>query len=286
MNLQENEKNKIIFALGLLMGIDINGYKLSTIDVKGDTVIFSNGDKEEKIIISEITENMPKGFETHDVDVDVEAEVIKPSAEVIKGGYNNFKTQSFSETSEMQFQNNSAIKYSETSDILSEMPKKLSGGSKSNIFQKSYSDTSSIKMSDMSKYSETSDILSEMPKKLSGGSKSNIFQKSYSDTSSIKMSDMSNYSKTSSAVFNGRSDKYSDTSVIGQIGGNVKANEITSDTLMDVSELKSRKNAKTANLDMGIFRKNLSGGSIDTNMRKKMMEVGINSNSSTSSICE
>ena len=245
MNLQENEKNKIIFALGLLMGIDINGYKLSTIDVKGDTVIFSNGDKEEKIIISEITENMPKGFETHDVDVDVEAEVIKPSAEVIKGGYNNFKTQSFSETSEMQFQNNSAIKYSETSDILSEMPKKLSGGSKSNIFQKSYS-----------------------------------------DTSSIKMSDMSNYSKTSSAVFNGRSDKYSDTSVIGQIGGNVKANEITSDTLMDVSELKSRKNAKTANLDMGIFRKNLSGGSIDTNMRKKMMEVGINSNSSTSSICE
>ena len=116
-----------------------------------------------------------------------------------------------------------------------------------------------------------------------GGSK-NIFKKSkYSDTSSVQVNELSNYSKTSSVVFNNRSDKYSDTSIIGQVGG--KLNE-TSDTLMDMSELKQRKNVKSSNLDMGIFRKNQSGGSIDTNIKKKMINAGINSTSSTSSICE
>ena len=83
-----------------------------------------------------------------------------------------------------------------------------------------------------------------------------------------------------------RSNKYSDTSIIEQteqIGG--KTNETDTDTLMSLSELKQRKNPKQSNLDMGIFKKVQSGGNIDSNIKKKMINNGINS-SSTSSICE
>ena len=161
-----------------------------------------------------------------------------------------------SETSEMGQAGGMSLKYSETSEI------GQNGG--------------------MSlKYSETSEM-SEMPNKMIGGTK-NIFKKmNYSETSSIKMSNVTNNSKTSSEMFNGRSDKYSETSIIGQIGG--KNNE-TSETLMGISELKQRKTSKS-NLDMGIFKKNQSGGSADNSVKKKMMDIGINSNSSTSSICE
>lgn len=129
-----------------------------------------------------------------------------------------------------------------------------------------------------------------------GGNNKNIFKSSkYSDTSSNKFNELTNYSKTSSVIYNDRSDNFSETSVIGQIGGGLE----TSDTLRSVSELKERKNkssAKTSshtstfksNLDIGIFKKsqNQSGGfksSLD--LKKKMLEAGINS-SSTSSICE
>lgn len=121
-----------------------------------------------------------------------------------------------------------------------------------------------------------------------------IFKSSkYSDTSSVKFTEISNYSKTSSAMYNDRSDNFSETSVIGQIGGGIE----TSDTLMSISELKERKNKSKSssssttfksNLDIGIFKKsqNQSGGSkSNLDLKKRMGELGINS-SSTSSICE
>jgi hypothetical protein len=106
----------------------------------------------------------------------------------------------------------------------------------------------------------------------------------YSETSSFKMSEMYNNSDTSSEMFNGRSDKYSDTSEIVHTGGKFN---YSSDTLMDLSELRQRKTPKSStNLDMGIFTKKVqSGGSVNS-IRKKMMDVGINSDSSTSNICE
>ena len=145
-----------------------------------------------------------------------------------------------------------------------------------------------------------------------GGLAKNIFKKSlYSETSSFNQSDMSNYSATSTDVF--RSDKYSETSVIGQVGGKatlldtstdifksdkysetsiigqIGGRAILSDTLDELSELKQRKSLNTISstkLDMGIFtKKSQSGGAIDS-IKRKMMEIGINSNSSTSSICE
>jgi len=170
-----------------------------------------------------------------------------------------------SETSEMGQAGGMSLKYSETSEM----------GQVGGMSLK-YSETSEIGQNGgMSlKYSETSEM-SEMPNKMIGGTK-NIFKKmNYSETSSIKMSNVTNNSKTSSEMFNGRSDKYSETSIIGQIGG--KNNE-TSETLMGISELKQRKTSKS-NLDMGIFKKNQSGGSADNSVKKKMMDIGINSNS-------
>lgn len=120
-------------------------------------------------------------------------------------------------------------------------------------------------------------------KQTGGFSNKNIFKSSkYSDTSSVRPEEMSHLSKTSSAVFNARSDKYSDTSVLGQVGGMG-----LSDTLNSISELKQRKSkGYNSSLDVGIFRKAQAGGSANNNeLKKKMMDLGINS-SSTSSICE
>jgi hypothetical protein len=136
--------------------------------------------------------------------------------------------------------------------------------------------------------SETSEIVpglsetSEEPRKQTGGYGSIFKSSKYSDTSSAKFTDVGNLSQTSSVNFNGRSDKYSDTSVLAQNGGNGFE---TSDTLRSVSELKERKNLSKSNLDMGIFKKMQSGGSSNLEIKKRMMEVGINS-SSTSSVCE
>lgn len=261
MNLQENERNKIIFGLNLLLGINNNGYKLKSINIKEDVIFFSNGEKDEKISIKKIMENIPKVVDTEDEN----SEIINSDIEL---------TSTSDIVKEARGQNNLKQILSETSDLPNQ-----NGGYETSFF----SETSEMsKMSEMSEMSEISKSFTESNKKIVGGSK-NIFQKSkLSETSSVKMSEMSNYSKTSSAVFNERTDKYSDTSVIGQIGG--KLNE-TTDTLMDLSELKQRKNPKSSNLDMGIFKKNQSGGSADS-VRRKMMDVGINSNSSTSSICE
>lgn len=123
-----------------------------------------------------------------------------------------------------------------------------------------------------------------------GGSNSVFKSSKYSETSSAKFSDMQKFSQTSSVNFNARSDKYSDTSIIGQIGG---ADTEISDTLRSVSELKERSNkyskSSRSNLDLGIFKKSQShsqsGGSANNEIKKKMVEAGIHS-SSTSSICE
>ena len=245
MNLQENEKAKIIFGLNLLCGMDVHGYKLKSINVKDDTIIFTNGDKEEKISIKELMTDKSKEVENSEVEITEIKRVpefgLTETSDIIRNvrkGKNELET----ETSE-QVGGFGSLNFSETSDLSEVQKNKIVGGSK-NVF---------------------------------------LGKSKYSETSSIKMSEMSKYSETSSAVYNVRSDKYSDTSVIGQIGG--KSNE-TSDTLMDVSELKQRKSSKKQNLDIGVFRKVQSGGSIDTNIKRKMMDVGINSNSSTSSICE
>jgi hypothetical protein len=129
-----------------------------------------------------------------------------------------------------------------------------------------------------------------------GGNNKNIFKSSkYSETSSAKFSELSNYSKTSSAMYNNRSDNFSDTSEIGQIGGGLE----TSDTLRSISELNYRKNKSShknslstttfkSGLDIGIFKKlpsHMGGSKSNSDLKKKMLEAGINS-SSTSSICE
>lgn len=195
----------------------------------------------------------------------------------------------YSETSDMiNQQDNMVSKYSETSDVKqqggmgSEYNKSLNMNHQGTNGLK-YSETSNMMQDEMiSEYSETSDM-SEIPNKMVGGSK-NIFKKNnHSDTPSVKMNNMLNYSKTSSELFNEKNNKYSETSMNSQYGGH---NNETSDTLTGISELKDKKSFKSKKLDMGIFKKNQSGGSVDKNIRKKMMDIGINSNSSTSSICE
>lgn len=135
----------------------------------------------------------------------------------------------------------------------------------------------------LSDTSEDNEELLKPKEPLKGGNlNKNVFQK-ISDTSSVKYSDMSLPLNLSQTSYNGRSDKYSDTSIIGQMGGNLDI----SDTLMSVSELKDRKNKITnnSNLNLGIFKKVQSGGSTNNELNKKIKEIGINS-SSTSSICE
>ena len=175
----------------------------------------------------------------------------------------------------------------------SELP--VTGGS-TNVFQKiKYSDTSSLKLSEIPNYSITSsavfgkksDKYFDIPsiKQLGGNLNEPI---DLSETSSFKLSEIPNYSITSSALFDGKTDKYTDIPSIKQSGGNHPSESTDmSDTLMSMSELKLRKKSNSSNLDLGIFKKNQSGGNANNiNIRQKMRDVGINSNSSTSSICE
>jgi len=151
----------------------------------------------------------------------------------------------------------------------------------------------------------------------------NIFKTlKYSDTSSIMYSDLLNSSNTSQNTFTPRNNKYSETSSMEQLGGKnsfktakysetspmevlrgkhifktAKYSETSpmeqlggksdSDTLNSISELKDiRANSKKSNLNVDIFKKTQSGGSNNKqNLTKKIMELGINS-SSTSSVCE
>ena len=156
-------------------------------------------------------------------------------------------------------------------------------------------------MSDTSNGNTLTDKFNQLGQKqrqsLSGGNNKNIFKSSkYSDTSSLNQTELSNYSNITPVIYNNRSDNFSDTSVLGQNGGGLDNSE-NSDTLRSVSELKDRKNKFSnknttstfkSNLDMGIFRKsqNQSGGTrSQLDLKKKMIDAGINS-SSTSSICE
>jgi len=253
--LKESEKSRIIFALNLLSEKLESGYKLESLNVKDDCIIFSNGEKQEKISIKKIMDVMDK-------EQNVNSEVEKSDVDL--------------ETTEMIVKKTRNEPITDEKTVLSDtsLMSKIGGG------YKNFSETS--EMYEISEMSEMSNKTNGM----TGGSK-NIFQKSkYSETSSLKQTDVSNFSATSTDIFNGRSDKYSDTSVIkGQVGGT----NLTSETLNGVSELKQRKVSKiqsTQKLDMGIFtKKSQSGGAVET-IKRKMMDVGINSNSSTSSICE
>jgi hypothetical protein len=146
---------------------------------------------------------------------------------------------------------------------------------------------------ELQQQSEQSVKSQKMEQKQSGGS-SKIFKSSkFSDTSSVRYSENLNFSQTSSINKTFSSDLYSDTSAIALdsklVGGN--GNLETSDTLRSISDIKGRKNKNNqmSNLDLGIFKKVQSGGSASTlpnnDIKKKMLEVGINS-SSTSSVCE
>jgi hypothetical protein len=204
------------------------------------------------------------------------------------------KNTNYSETSDMsrQLGGKSSLKFSETSDMYMQLGGKNNNYSETSDMSRQLGGKSSLKFSETSdiymqlggknnNYSETSDMV-KMQHNAVGGSK-NIFQKiKYSDTSSVKMSNNSNYSKTSSEVLNGKNTEFSETSINEQKGGHNGFSE----TLSDISELRQRVNNKSSYLDMRIFKKNQMGGSIDTNIRKKMMDIGINSNSSTSEICE
>lgn len=278
--LKESEKSRIIFALNLLTEKLESGYKLESLNVKDDCIVFSNGNEQKEIRIKEIMDVMN--------DEQSENSEVQTTDMIVKDTKNALITSE-----------------NPLSDTSTAMPPQVGGG------YRNFSETS-----EMYEISE----ISEMPNKtnrMTGGSK-NIFQKSkYSETSSLKQTDMSNFSATSSDIFNGRSDKYSDTSVIkGQVGGaffsatssdifnnrmakysdtssikgQVGGANLTSDTLSEVSELKQRKVSKTQStsqkLDMGIFtKKSQSGGAVES-LKRRMMDVGINSNSSTSSICE
>jgi hypothetical protein len=262
--MNQKQSDIIKFAYNLLTGID--ELKFSSIDENGYAVFYNKNN--EKIEIN-----------------------LKNSKEKQSGGNT---LPEYSETSEMVQLGGIVSEYSETSE-----KGQIGGiGGTGGIVSK-YSETSEMgQLGEMSlKYSETSEMtyMPNISNKMIGGSK-NIFKKiNYSETSSIKKSIVSNYSKTSPEIFNERNDNYSETSVVSQIGGK---NNQTTDTLMGISEIKQRKSFKSTNLDMGIFKKNqisnlsdgslggLIGGLADQNIKKKMADIGINSNSSTSSICE
>ncbi len=131
--------------------------------------------------------------------------------------------------------------------------------------------------------SETPEV--KAVEQMNGGySNKNVFKSSkYSETSSVNATNINNLSKTSDDLFNNNTDKYSETSVLGQNGGGME----TSDTLQSVSELnyKKTKNNSNSNLDVNIFKKTQRGGSVNTaELKKKMMDLGINS--SSSNICD
>jgi len=254
MNLDNATKAKILFGLNLLSGLSVDGYKFKSYDIDTDKLVFSNGSNNHELLAKELEK-----------DIDS----VNPNPNPNPNLNLNLNTDKCNHKNQQ---------------ILSETSEINNGNGNGNIIA----------------LSETSDFNQgegEIPQtKQVGGMGKNIFKSSkFSETSSVKPSEISNYSKTSSIMFNERSDKYSDTSVLGQIGGGFE----TTDTMRSVSELKDRKsrssksnssnsNSLNSNLNMGIFRKIQSGGSkIDVDLKKRMLEVGINSNSSsTSNICE
>jgi hypothetical protein len=239
-----------------------------------------------------------------------------------KGGNRDiFKSQNFSDTSSVNMTNMENLSntspvnfnkktngYSDTSEMSQQK-----GGNRNIFKSQNFSDTSSVNMTNMENLSNTSSVnfnqrsdgysdTSDMSQQ-KGGNRNIFKSQNFSDTSFVNMTNMENLSNTSSVNFNQRSDGYSDTSEMSrQKGGNKNifksqnfsdtldfvmtgGKNNTSDTLMSLSELKDRNRKKSSKLGMDIFNKLQSGGHNDINIRKKMLEMGINS-SSTSSVCE
>jgi len=286
--------NQIKLAFDLLKKINKNGFFFESIDKDGNLVISNNSEKK-KFNVYAFTNNKLGGrnsnySETSDMSIQLGGKNTYSETSdmsMLLGG----KNKNYSETSDMLLGGNNTY-YSETSDMSRQLGGKNNNYSETSDMSRQLGGKSSLKFSETSdmymqlggknnNYTETSDMV-KMQHNAVGGSK-NIFQKiKYSDTSRVKMSNNSNYSKTSSEVLNGKNTEFSETSINEQKGGHNGFSE----TLSDISELRQRVNNKSSYLDMRIFKKNQMGGSIDTNIRKKMMDVGINSNSSTSEICE
>lgn len=255
MNLNQEQKQLITHCLNLLHNLEVDGFKIESLSLNNDCIIFSNDKTKNEVKISDVMK-----VENNNINTETDNNTIHPSDLDLTSSENPHQKNTNQE----------------------------GGFIFKNIFQKSkYSDTSSINQTENNQFSSTSEtFINESDNKQKGGFLSkDIFQKSkYSDTSSLNQTNITNLSATSTDMFNGRSDKYSDTSALDQVGGG-----LTSETL-NISELKPRKTSKSSrtstNLDMGIFTKKSQSGGSTNNIRKKMMEVGINSNSSTSSICE
>ena len=244
MNINSEKRIDIAFHLNYLKNLDINSYKIESINFSTKEILFRK----------------PNDSNTYKFNFD-----------------------------EIECQKNMSGESTLDSDVFGKISE---NNSKINLSNEQFSETS-----ENTQIPQTQQTQQTQPQPLTGGNGKNIFKSlKYSETSSFKANDMSNYSKTSSVMYNDRSDNFSDTSVLGQIGGGLES----TDTLMSISELKDRKNkskvfssgSSKSNLDIGIFKKtqfqsqNQSGGSkSNIDFKKKMAEVGINS-SSTSSICE
>ena len=295
-DISENTMTKIKYYLSDLGDLKVNGYKIKNINFLEKVIIFSNNNSsdEYKINFEEMKNkqnNTGESFVSKDEtfetkEQDFETSELNTDQKINSG---DFSTTSVSQ---------SMVEPKQTTDQLNKMTEsKQIGGNNKNIFKSSkYSDTSELNTEqnkNIGNFSVTSVNQSMVEHKQTGGNNKNIFKSS--DTSSAKHNESLNYSKTSSVIYNDRTDNFSDTSVIGQIGGELDI----SDTLRSISELKERKSKSSnknssststfkSNLDMGIFKKsqNQSGGSkSNVDLKKKMLEAGINS-SSTSSICE
>ena len=247
MDLKETTKGKLLFALNMLSGfkLDTDGLEIIKVDVPNKSIVYKS--------------------KTTDGEITVTVEELKRNIDLPV----------------LETETDNDMK---TSDVIPVGITEISA-------------TSDNVESDQNKANETSDV--KVGGRLQRGGNKSIFKSSkYSETSSAKYTDISNFSQTSSVNYNGRSDKYSDTSALGQIGGygdsdasifiqNGGEGNETSDTLRSISELKDRKKVSSkSNLDIGIFKKvqQQSGGSTNE-LKKRMMEAGINS-SSTSSVCE
>ena len=282
-DISENTMTKIKYYLSDLGDLKVNGYKIKNINFLDKVIIFSNSNSSDEYKVN---------FEEMKNKQNTTSEIVVSKDETIVSKDLDFETSELNTDQKIN-----SGDYSTTSVNQSMVEPKQTGGNNKNIFKSSkYSDTSELNTEqnkNVGNFSLTSVNQSMIEHKQTGGNNKNIFKSS--DTSSAKYDELLNNSKTSSAMYNDRTDNFSDTSVIGQIGGEIDI----SDTLRSISELRERKSKSSnknssststfkSNLDMGIFKKsqNQSGGSkSNVDLKKKMLEAGINS-SSTSSICE
>lgn len=269
MNLDNTTKAKVLFGLNLLSGINVSGYKIKSVDMEKGEFIFTNGKEEQKLNRAELETDLNENGMISDTSVlNTEQRAEVPMSETSDNVPNGMVQNGIIPNKKQPLNEQKDVSTTLDLDSLNSMTSENNEAQNSEVLN--------------------GEVLNGEVQK--GGNRKqykNIFKSSkYSDTSSAVSSDMSKHSKysnTSSVMFNGRSDKYSDTSVLGQIGGK---NMQSSDTLMSVSELKERKSKSSSKLDVGIFKKIQNGGSkADPDIKRKMMAVGINS-SSTSSICE